>query len=61
MSGSPWSSFIAGTIVGTIVGSAIAKEHHWDREVIAAVYQRFRAASGLGYKFEVPPDLRRAP
>ena len=37
------------------------REHRYDREVAAAVYHRFRAASGLGFKFEVPPSLRRAP
>ena len=37
------------------------REHRYDRELAAAVYQRFRTASGLGYQFEVPATLRAAP
>jgi len=55
------ASFVAGTIVGTIIGGALAREHQFDREVIAAVYRRFQAASGLGFKFVAPADLHREP
>ena len=36
------------------------REHKMDREVIAAVYLRHRAAAGDGYTFQLPPSLREA-
>ena len=34
------------------------REHEFDRQVAAAVFRRYRAASGLGFTFAVPTQLR---
>lgn len=36
------------------------REHRYDREVIAADHSWRRAKAGKGYKFKLPPSLRRA-
>lgn len=36
-----------------------ARTHRFDREISAAEWRRRRAESGRGYKFELPPSLRR--
>jgi hypothetical protein len=36
------------------------REHRFDREIVAAVWRRQRAAAGLGYAFRPPPRLREA-
>jgi hypothetical protein len=35
------------------------RDHRLDREVIAAVYRREQAKAGKGYKFVIPPKVRR--
>jgi hypothetical protein len=39
--------------------TAREREHRYDREVIAAVYRRERAAAGRGYAFKIPAKARR--
>jgi hypothetical protein len=33
-------------------------EHAYDRAIIAAVWRRYRAASGLGFQFQAPQATR---
>lgn len=35
------------------------REHRYDREVIVADYRWRRAKAGKGYRFELPPSLRK--
>lgn len=35
------------------------REHRHDREVASATYRAKRAREGRGYRFELPPSLRK--
>jgi hypothetical protein len=51
---------VSGPEVSSHYGRQRDREHAFDRMVAAATCRRERAKAGRGYRFELPPSLRRA-